>query len=89
MAILFGHGRGSWKASCTSREKRYLTLIWFAVIQELGKEGVVPFSGFFSSDKPFNAPLAGFLTQWSTTSIVLLLVPPGDAYLFFLNREFL
>ena len=27
--------------------------------QELGKEGVLPFSELFASNKPFNAPLAG------------------------------
>ncbi|KAI0711347.1 APC amino acid permease [Earliella scabrosa] len=55
------------------------------VVQELGREGVLPFSAFFASTKPFNTPLAGLFEQWFITSSVVLLVPPGDAYLFMLN----
>ena len=57
------------------------------VVQELGREGVLPFSGFFASTKPFNTPLAGLFEQWFITSSVVLLVPPGDAYLFMLNCQ--
>ena len=55
------------------------------VVQELGREGVLPFSSFFASNKPFNAPLAGLFEQWFVTSSLVLLVPPGDAYLFMLS----
>ncbi|KAI0371226.1 amino acid transporter [Pilatotrama ljubarskyi] len=55
------------------------------VVQELGREGVLPFSSFFASSKPFNAPFAGLMEQWLVTSAIVLLVPPGDAYLFMLN----
>ncbi|KAH9852455.1 amino acid transporter [Lenzites betulinus] len=55
------------------------------VVQELGREGVLPFSSIFASNKPFNAPFAGLFEQWLVTSLLVLLVPPGDAYLFMLN----
>ncbi|RPD65685.1 amino acid transporter [Lentinus tigrinus ALCF2SS1-7] len=55
------------------------------VVQELGREGVLPFSSFFASNKPFNAPLGGLFEQWLVTSTLVLLVPPGDAYLFMLS----
>ncbi|KAH9897021.1 amino acid transporter [Cubamyces lactineus] len=55
------------------------------VVQELGREGVLPFSSIFASNKPFNAPFAGLFEQWLVTSGLVLLVPPGDAYLFMLN----
>ncbi|KAI1798050.1 APC amino acid permease [Ganoderma leucocontextum] len=55
------------------------------VVQELGREGVLPFSSFFASNKPFNAPLGGLFEQWLVTTSIVLLVPPGDAYLFMLN----
>ncbi|KAI0777262.1 amino acid transporter [Trametes elegans] len=55
------------------------------VVQELGREGVLPFSSIFASNKPFNAPLAGLFEQWFVTSTLVLLVPPGDTYLFMLN----
>ncbi|KAF9821632.1 hypothetical protein IEO21_00478 [Rhodonia placenta] len=56
-----------------------------AVIQELGREGILPFSGFFASSRPFNAPLTGLATQWLVSSTLVLTIPPGDAYLFMLN----
>ncbi|TEB31036.1 APC amino acid permease [Coprinellus micaceus] len=55
------------------------------VIQELGREGVVPFSSFFASNKPFGAPLPGLFTQYVVSCVFLLLVPPGDAYLFLIS----
>ena len=42
------------------------------VVQELGREGVLPFSSFFASNKPFNAPLAGLFEQWFVTSSLVL-----------------
>lgn len=56
------------------------------VIQELGREGVVPFSSFFASNKPFGAPLPGLFAQYVVSCVFLLLVPPGDAYLFLISR---
>lgn len=55
------------------------------VIQELGREGVVPFASFIASNGPFGAPLPGLLTQYLMSCIFLLLVPPGDAYLFLIS----
>jgi hypothetical protein len=57
------------------------------VVQEFGREGVLPYSSFFASNMPFNAPLAGLAWQWLISSIVMICAPPGDAYLFMLNRE--
>lgn len=55
------------------------------VVQALGQEGIIPFSKFFASNKPFGAPLAGLFEQWFVTSSLVLIVPPGDAYLFMIN----
>jgi len=55
------------------------------VIQELGREGILPFSSFFASDRPFNAPLAGLFTEYLVSCIYLIVVPPGDAYIFLIN----
>ncbi len=57
------------------------------VVQELGREGVLPFSSFFASNKPFGAPFGGLFEQWLVTSGLVLLIPPGDAYLFMLSRS--
>ena len=56
------------------------------LVQELGREGVLPWSSFFASDWPFHTPLAGLLVQWVISSAYILLSPPGDAYLFILTR---
>ena len=57
------------------------------VIQELGREGILPYSSFFASDWPFNTPMAGLFVQWFVSSIYILLPPPGDTYLFVLSCE--
>jgi amino acid transporter len=56
------------------------------LIQELGREGILPWSSFFASDWPFRTPMAGMFVQWAVSSAYILLPPPGDAYLFFLIR---
>ena len=56
------------------------------VIQELGREGILPWSSFFASDWPFRTPMAGLFVQWFISSAYVLLPPPGDAYLFALSR---
>ncbi|KAK7678702.1 hypothetical protein QCA50_018284 [Cerrena zonata] len=55
------------------------------VVQELGKEGILPFSSFFASNKPFGAPMAGLFEQWAINSLLVAFVPAGDAYHFMLN----
>ncbi|KAK0196954.1 APC amino acid permease [Armillaria mellea] len=55
------------------------------IIQELGREGVIPLSWFFASNKPFNAPLAGLATNWFFSTMFMVLPPPGDAYLFMIS----
>lgn len=85
LAVLFTHGRGMFEYLL--RCGWYLKLS-SSVVQELGREGVLPFSSIFASNKPFSAPFAGLFEQWLVTSGLVLLVPPGDAYLFMLNREF-
>ncbi|PGH27997.1 hypothetical protein AJ80_00252 [Polytolypa hystricis UAMH7299] len=55
------------------------------IIQELGREGVLPFSKFWASNKPFNSPAAGLLQHYFLSTVVMLAPPPGDAYNFLLN----
>jgi amino acid transporter len=52
------------------------------LVQELGREGILPFSRFWASNKPFNAPLAGLFEHWVVSVIIMLAPPPGDAYNF-------
>ena len=55
------------------------------LVQELGREGILPFSRFWASNKPFNAPAAGLFEHWLVAVIIMLAPPPGDAYNFILN----
>jgi len=55
------------------------------IVQALGREGILPFSGFWASNRPFNAPLAGLFEHWLVSVIVMLAPPPGDAYNFLLK----
>ncbi|ORY63341.1 amino acid permease [Pseudomassariella vexata] len=55
------------------------------LVQELGREGILPFSKFWASNRPFNAPLAGLFWHWLICVITILAPPPGDAYNFILN----
>ncbi|PSR78574.1 hypothetical protein PHLCEN_2v7321 [Hermanssonia centrifuga] len=57
------------------------------VIQELGRERILPFSSFFASNKPFETPLAGLFAQYLVTAFLVVAVPSGDAYLFMLNMS--
>jgi len=57
------------------------------VIQELGKEGILPFSEFFASNRPFDAPMAGMFAQFLVTAFLIVAVPAGDAYLFMLSMS--
>jgi amino acid transporter len=55
------------------------------LVQELGREGVLPFSRLWASSKPFNAPLAGLFEHWLVTVITIVAPPVGDAYNFVLK----
>ncbi|KKA31084.1 hypothetical protein TD95_001795 [Thielaviopsis punctulata] len=55
------------------------------LVQEMGREGVLPFSKLWASNRPFNAPLAGLFEHWLVSVIIMLAPPPGDAYNFILN----
>ncbi|EEH41495.2 high-affinity methionine permease [Paracoccidioides lutzii Pb01] len=55
------------------------------LVQELGREGILPFSRLWASNKPFDAPLAGLFEHWLVSVIIMLVPPPGDAYNFILN----
>ncbi|CAG9983960.1 unnamed protein product [Clonostachys byssicola] len=53
--------------------------------QELAKEGMLPWSRFWASNKPFNAPAASLFIHWLITVIILVAPPAGPAYSFIVN----
>lgn len=55
------------------------------LVQELGREGILPWSRLWASNRPFNAPLAGLFEHWLVSVVIMLAPPPGDAYNFILK----
>ncbi|KAL2841271.1 amino acid/polyamine transporter I [Aspergillus pseudoustus] len=55
------------------------------IVQELAREGILPFSKIWASNKPFKSPAAGLFEHWVVSVIIMLAPPPGDAYNFLLN----
>ncbi|KAL2176389.1 amino acid permease-domain-containing protein [Thermothelomyces heterothallicus CBS 202.75] len=55
------------------------------VNQELAREGVLPWSKFWASTRPFKTPAASLFLHWIITVIVLVAPPPGPAYNFIVN----
>ncbi|CAG8951416.1 hypothetical protein HYFRA_00007331 [Hymenoscyphus fraxineus] len=55
------------------------------LVQEIGREGILPWSRLWASNKPFNAPFMGLFEHWLVSVIIMLAPPPGDAYNFILN----
>ncbi|MCJ1465141.1 hypothetical protein MMC07_003757 [Pseudocyphellaria aurata] len=53
--------------------------------QELGKEGILPFSKFWSCDWPSKAPTGGILLHWLVSSAYILGPNTNDAYTFLTN----
>ncbi|KAJ0108433.1 hypothetical protein J7T55_002037 [Diaporthe amygdali] len=59
------------------------------LVQELGREGILPFSKFWASNRPLNAPFPGLMWHWLICAITILAPPPGDAYNFILKQVLL
>ncbi|KAJ5774124.1 hypothetical protein N7457_009020 [Penicillium paradoxum] len=55
------------------------------IVQELGREGVLPFSKVWASNWPFHSPAAGLLEHYLVSVVIMLAPPPGDAYNFLVN----
>ena len=53
--------------------------------QEFAKEGLLPFSRFWASNKPFNAPATALFLHWLITVIILVAPPAGPAYNFIVD----
>jgi amino acid transporter len=51
-------------------------------IRECGRQGVIPFTSFWVSTRPFGTTLGPYLLKWFLTLIVIVAVPAGDAFQF-------
>ncbi|RLV94518.1 High-affinity methionine permease [Spathaspora sp. JA1] len=55
------------------------------IVQQLGREGSLPFSRFFATSRPFGTPFVGLMQHWIVCIVTILAPPPGDAYNFIMN----
>ncbi|KAK1993061.1 high-affinity methionine permease [Colletotrichum falcatum] len=52
------------------------------MIREIGRQGVLPFTSFWVSTKPFGTPLGPYLLKWVMNFIMIVAPPAGDAFSF-------
>ncbi|KAF7556135.1 hypothetical protein G7Z17_g1671 [Cylindrodendrum hubeiense] len=52
------------------------------MIRECGRQGVLPWTNFWVSTKPFGTPLGPYFIQWFLTALMILALPTGDAFNF-------
>ncbi|KAI0160469.1 amino acid permease-domain-containing protein [Xylariaceae sp. FL1272] len=57
------------------------------LIREVGRQGVLPFTKFWVSTKPFGTPLGPYALKWLVTVIVVLAPPAGDAFQFIVSLK--
>lgn len=55
------------------------------VNQELGKDGLLPFSSWFAKKNQKNSPTPGLLLHWLISVIVIIVPPPGEIYNFLVD----
>ncbi|KAJ5261569.1 hypothetical protein N7497_004031 [Penicillium chrysogenum] len=52
------------------------------MLRECGRQGVLPFTSFWTSTRPFGTPLGPYFVKWSFTVLMILAPPAGDAFNF-------
>ncbi|KAG5760950.1 hypothetical protein H9Q72_010935 [Fusarium xylarioides] len=60
------------------------------LIREIGRQGVLPFTTFWVSTKPFGTPIGPYLLKWAMIFIMIVAPPAGDAFQFgesFMSRS--
>ncbi|KAF5676146.1 high-affinity methionine permease [Fusarium heterosporum] len=52
------------------------------MIREIGRQGVLPFTNFWVSTKPFGTPIGPYVVKWVLTFIMIVAPSAGDAFTF-------
>ncbi|CAG8888374.1 unnamed protein product [Penicillium egyptiacum] len=84
LSVIFSQGRSMYSHLHVTFEQ-YTNTDLDIVVQELGREGVLPFSKIWASNWPFHSPAAGLLEHYIVSVVIMLAPPPGDAYNFLLK----
>ncbi|KAI1114314.1 high-affinity methionine permease [Nemania sp. NC0429] len=57
------------------------------LIREIGRQGVLPFTEFWVSTRPFGTPIGPYLLKWVVTIIFIIAPPAGDAFQFVVSLK--
>lgn len=57
------------------------------LIREIGRQGVLPWTQFWVSTRPFGTPIGPYLLKWAVTFIMIVGPPAGDAFQFGKSEE--
>ena len=85
---VFGESRSSSKGLnflvCLSAFGNLLSVLigQSRVLRECGRQGVLPFTKFWTSTRPFGTPLGPYFVKWAVTIIMIIAPPAGDAFNF-------
>ncbi|PYH63248.1 high affinity methionine permease [Aspergillus vadensis CBS 113365] len=55
------------------------------MLRECGRQGVLPFTRFWTSTRPFGTPLGPYFIKWALTVIMIIAPPAGDAFNFIVD----
>ncbi|KAF5024372.1 hypothetical protein F66182_3559 [Fusarium sp. NRRL 66182] len=55
------------------------------MIREIGRQGVLPFTNFWVSTKPFGTPIGPYAIKWLLTFIMIVAPSAGDAFTFVIS----
>ncbi|PWY89829.1 high affinity methionine permease [Aspergillus heteromorphus CBS 117.55] len=55
------------------------------MLRECGRQGVLPFTEFWTSTRPFGTPLGPYFVKWALTVVMILAPPAGDAFNFIVD----
>lgn len=56
-------------------------------IREIARQGVLPFSEFWVSTKPFGTPIGPYILKWAFTFLMIVAPPAGDAFQFVVSLK--
>ncbi|KAI1428242.1 high-affinity methionine permease [Xylaria sp. FL1777] len=57
------------------------------LIREIGRQGVLPFTEFWVSTKPFGTPIGSYILKYIVTIIFIIAPPAGDAFQFVVSLK--
>jgi amino acid transporter len=57
------------------------------MIREIGRQGVLPYTNFWVSTRPFGTPIGPYILKWLVTFIMIVAPPAGDAFTFVVSLK--